>query len=259
MSTINAPARIHAPAAAWWALFSTEAKSVARDTGGLLVPLGMPVLILVMSAGQASADPIPGTGGRTGLDLFVLPLAFAMTTALVAVVNMPSFLSSYRKHGVLRRLAVTPVSPMMVLVAQFLVSVVQIAAGLTIAAVTAFAVLDARLPVAPVQALGGLLLAAVAFYAVGMVIASLAPTPNAALALGLMTFLGLGAIGGMFAGPEALPDQVAAVGQVLPFGAMLSLLTAAAVGAPPEVAAIVGCCVVTAVGAAVSALTFRWD
>ena len=247
------------PAAAWWALLGTETRSVARDTAGLLVPLGMPVLILVMSAGQAQASTIPGTGGRTGLDLFVLPLVLAMTVALVAVVNMPSFLSSYRKTGVLRRLAVTPVSPLMVLVAQFLVSLLQIATGLAVAAVTAFTLLGARIPAAPLHALGGLLLATVAFYAIGMMIAALAPSPNAAIALGLTAFLGMGAIGGMFSGPDALPAPVAAIGGVLPFGAMIDLLGTAAVGAPADISAIIGCCVVTVVGTTVSTLTFRWD
>lgn len=49
--------------------------------------------------------------------MFVLPLVLIMVIATIGVVNMPSFLAYYRRAGILRRLAVTPASPVMVLVA----------------------------------------------------------------------------------------------------------------------------------------------
>ena len=89
-----------------------EATMVIRDPAGLITPLGLPVLILLTSASSASRQVI--VSGRTALDLFVMPLVMVMVLAFIGVSNMPSFLSAYyRRAGILRRLAVTPASPLM--------------------------------------------------------------------------------------------------------------------------------------------------
>ncbi len=118
---------------------------VARDTAGLVVPIGLPLLILVMSASSASTEEV--ANGRTVLDVFVLPLVFTIIIASIGVINMPSFLAYYRRTGILRRLSVTPASPAMVLVAQVVVSVLQTLVGLGVAIVVATAFFDASPPV----------------------------------------------------------------------------------------------------------------
>ena len=51
---------------AWAALVGAEARMVARDTAGLVMPFGMPVLILVMyGVSDATTTVLPGSGGRT--------------------------------------------------------------------------------------------------------------------------------------------------------------------------------------------------
>lgn len=118
----------HRPgAAAWLTLTVCEAKMVARDTAGLVVPIGLPLLILIMSASSASSEIV--ANGRSVLDVFVLPLVFTIIIATIGVINMPSFLAYYRRTGILRRLSVTPASPAMVLVAQVVVSVLQTWSG----------------------------------------------------------------------------------------------------------------------------------
>ena len=98
----------------WLTLIRCEAKMVIRDTAGLVIPIGLPMLILVMSASTAGDEVV--ANGRTVLDVYVLPLVFTVVMATVGIVNMPSFLAYYRRSGILRRLSVTPASPAMVLV-----------------------------------------------------------------------------------------------------------------------------------------------
>ena len=115
---------------AWAALVVAEGKMVVRDTAGLVVPLGLPLLILVMyGIGDLNDAVVPGSGGRTVLDLYVVPLVLTIVVGTIGVVNMPSFLAYYRRAGVLKRLSVTPASPAMVLVAQVVVSAAQTAAS----------------------------------------------------------------------------------------------------------------------------------
>src|SRR5690606_8904485 len=47
--TAETAARPRPPLRAWTALIGAETRSVVRDTAGLLIPLGMPLLILVMN------------------------------------------------------------------------------------------------------------------------------------------------------------------------------------------------------------------
>ncbi|SED78651.1 ABC transporter permease [Ruania alba] len=178
---------------AWRTLVVCEAKMVARDTSGLIVPLGLPLLILLMSASSAGEQVVQN--GRTALEVFVLPLALTIVIAMIAIVNMPSFLAYYRRTGILRRLAVTPASPALVLVAQLVVSLIQAALGIGIALAVAALAFGAGPPENLAAAIGSFTLASLAMYSVGMVVASVAPTPNSAVAIGLVAFFALGALG----------------------------------------------------------------
>lgn len=242
---------------AWLTLVVCEAKMVVRDTAGLIVPVALPLLILVMSA-QSAGDQVVA-GGFTALEAYVLPLVLTIVLASIGVINMPSFLAYYRRTGILRRLAVTPASPAMVLVAQVVVSVLQALVGLAGALAVAFLVFDARLPVHLGAAVGVYALAMAAMYAVGMIVAAVAPTPNSAVAIGLVAFFALGALGGMFGGPGSLPGPVAEVGELLPFGAAVAALSAAWVGAAVEAVHVISLAVATVVGATIAAVFFRWD
>ena len=235
----------------------SEGKMVLRDTAGMITPIGLPLLILLTAAG-GTADVEVG-GGFTALDVGVLPLMLMMVLSMIGVLNMPSFLAYYRRSGILKRMAVTPASPAMVLAAQVLVSVLQSVLGIAVALGVAAAVFGVNPPAHLGAALGILVLSAAAMYALGMIVASVSPTPNSAVAIGLVGFLGLGALGGMFGGREALPEQLAVVGDHLAFGAGVQALQQAWVGAPLEAAPLLSLLAAVVVGVVIAAVCFRWD
>lgn len=234
-----------------------EAAMVLRDPAGLITPLGLPLLILLTSASSASQEVI--IAGRTALDLFVMPLAMVMVLTFIGVLNMPSFLAYYRRSGILRRLAVTPASPMMVLVAQVIVSILQSVLGIGLALAVAAILFGVSPPVHLGAALGALALCAAAMYSAGMIVAAIAPTPSSAVAIGLVSFLGLGATGGMFGGRDALPDAVAEIGAHLPFGAGVDALSAAWAGQPVEASSLLSLAVTLVLGVVIAGLLFRWE
>lgn len=241
----------------WLVLTVCEAKMVVRDTAGLVVPLVLPLLILVMSAAPAADQPV--TGGYTALDVYVLPLVLTVVLGTIGVINMPSFLAYYRRTGILRRLSATPASPAMVLVAQVAVSAAQALIGLAGALAVAFGVFGAHRPAHLGTAVAVYLLAMGAMYAVGMVVAALAPTPNAAVAIGLVAFFALGALGGMFGGVSSLPAPLATVGEWLPFGATVAALGSAWVGAPVDPAHLLALAATVVLGSGIAATFFRWS
>ncbi len=238
-------------------LISCEAKMVMRDTAGLIVPLGLPLLIMLTSAGAAGDEVI--ADGLTALDLYVMPLVLVMVAAAIGIMNMPSFLAYYRRSGVLRRLGVTPASPFMVLFAQAVVSLIQAAVGMTFAFLVAVIFFGASLPTNIAAALGVLALAMAAMYGLGMIVAALAPTPNSAVAIGIVAFLGIGALGGMFGGRGALPPVLADIGGWLPIGAAVDALAAAWAGIAIDPLSLISLAGATLVGAATAAIFFRWE
>lgn len=238
-------------------LVACEARMVVRDTAGLVVPLGLPLLILLTSALSASDHEF--ANGMTALDLYVLPLVLTVVIATIGVINMPSFLAYYRRSGILRRLAVTPASPVMVLAAHTIVSVVQATIGIALALVVAVLAFGANLPLYLGVAIGVVALTMAAMYSIGLIVAALAPTPNSAVAIGLVAFFALGALGGMFGGRDALPEPLAALGSRLPFGAAVDALSAAWAGVGVGAAALLSLGVTVVVGALVAVLFFRWE
>lgn len=243
---------------AWVTLVRAEAKMVARDTAGLIVPIGLPLLILLTSASAAAAENVAGSG-LTGLEAFVLPLVFTMVLASIGIINMPSFLAYYRRTGILRRLSVTPASPAMVLVSQIIVSVLQALLGISVAFAVAVLAFGARPPESPVTALGVFALAMASMYAVGMMVAAVAPTPNSAVAIGLISFFALGALGGMFGGRDYLPGPLGEIGGYLPFGAAADALGATWLGVAVEPAQLLSMGITVVVGCGVAAALFRWE
>lgn len=237
-------------------MVAAEAKMVMRDTAGLIIPFALPLLIMLMSASAAGDETV--ANGRTVLEVFVLPLALTMVIATIGIINMPSFLAYYRRSGILRRLAVTPASAALVLTAQVIVSAAQTVIGVAIAMAVAMFGFGAQLPVHLGTALAVFALAATAMYALGMVVAAVAPTPNSAVAIGLIAFFAVGALGGMFGGQDALPEPLARIGELLPFGASIDALGAAWVGATLPLEALISMAVTIAAGTTIAATLFRW-
>src|SRR5690625_749447 len=257
MATTLPPAR-RLPAAAWGQMFLAETRMVVRDTSGLIVPVGLPTLLMVMNGiGQDGDQMLPD--GSTVMNSIIMPLTITMVVALVGVVNMPSFLSMYRRYGVLRRLAVTPARPVLILLAQMLVSLVQVLLGVGLMMVIGAAFFGVTLPAGLGWALvvGALVLAAM--YGVGTLVAALAPTVNAAIALGLVAFFLMLALGGGFGPIAALPEVLQTVGEALPYGAGNEALSAAWVGERPETRHLVTLGAWAVVTGGLAGRLFRWS
>ncbi|NLS10579.1 ABC transporter permease [Nesterenkonia sp. MY13] len=244
---------------AWLRLIQAEAKMVIRDYAGLIVPLGLPLLILVMQGISIDEMDQELAEGVTVFSYYALPVVISMVVATIAVINMPSFLATYRKTKLLRRLAVTPASPAMVLIAQMVVSFIQVILGIGLAFAVALLFFGADLPLSLWVALAVLLATCAAMYGLGMIVASVAPTPNSSVAIGLVAFFGIAALGGMFGPADNLPDTLQTIGAWLPFGAAVEAFQAAWVGETVEAQNWVVLGGSAVVGAGVAAVLFRWE
>lgn len=244
---------------AWLQMIQAEAKMITRDAAAMIVPLGLPLLLLVMNGISLENLDEEVQPGVTVLDLYALPVVIALVVTMVAVMNFPQFLATYRKTKILRRLAVTPASPAMVLIAQIVVSFLQMVLGIAIAFGVALLFFNANLPTDVLPAMLVLLACALAMYAVGMIVASVAPTPNASTAIGLIAFFVMAALGGMFGSTENLPDTLAEIGAWLPFGAAVEAFQSTWLGETVAWENWVSLAITTVIGTGVAAALFRWE
>lgn len=260
MTTLEKSTVTHKPGMkAWLRMVQAEARMVMRDTAGLLMPVGLPLVLLVMLSMTSSEINDEIAPGVTVLDYHLLPVVITTVVTIVAVMNMPNFLATYRKTKILRRLAVTPASPAMVLIAQMIVSFIQVLVGIGIAVGVALLFFDANMPHELFMAVLVLLATCAALYGVGMIVASISPTVNAAMAFGLIAFMGMAALGGMFAPVENFPDWLQSVSNWLPFASAVEAFQSVLLGESidPQNWLVLGG--TTVLGTGVAAAFFRWE
>src|SRR5262245_58924078 len=68
--------------------------------------------------------PNPTLGGLRAIDMYV-PIAVALSLALLALTALPASMGTYRVRGILLRLAVTPMPPVRLLMAQLLANLLM--------------------------------------------------------------------------------------------------------------------------------------
>lgn len=229
-----------------------ELRLLVRSGESLLVTFGIPLGLLVF---LGVVDVVP-TGDRDPV-AFLVPGVLAISTAATGLVAVAIQTAFERKYGVLKRLGGTPLPR----------SAFLLAKGLSVAALLAVqTALALALALGPLgwRPAGGLLLAAglvtlgaLVHTALGLLLAG-SLRAEATLAGSNALFLVLLVISGATFDAEVLPATVAAVGAVLPVGALTAALRGALDGGP----VLVPAAVLAGWGLAATAVasrTFRWD
>lgn len=230
-----------------------ELRLLVRSGESLIVTFGIPIGFLLFFS---QIDVLP-TGDQTPVD-FLVPGVLAISVAATGLVAVAIQTGFERKYGVLKRLGGTPLSRSGFLLAK----------GLAVAAVLAVQtalVLGLALGLLGWEPAGSLLLAlalvvlgAIAFTGLGLLMAG-ALRAEATLALSNAAFLVLLVVSGVTFDAGALPDALAALGTVLPVGALGQALRVALDGGGLAVGATVTVAAWGAGAILVASRTFRWE
>ena len=231
---------------------------VAVIDRGRLVALDTP-RALVARAGTANLDDAFLRPTGRGLMDVLVPGFVAMVLAEVGLTSLPGLLSSYRERGILRRLAVTPVSPTRLLAAQLLAHLAAATAGAALVVGVGMALFGLNPPRDPARLLAAYLLGALALLAIGSVVAALAPTPRVAEAAGLVVFFPMIFLSGAVVPRESLSDGMRRIGELLPLTPVVDGLRAAWDGSGPGLLTLAALAAILVVATAVAARTFRWE
>ena len=237
----------------------TELRLFLREPMSVFFVLAFPtILLIILGSIPSFREPSADLGGLRVIDLYA-GIAVALVLAMQALQIMPPVLASYREHGVLRRLATTPVPPSQLLAAQLVMS--ALCAVVSSALVLAVARIAFGVPLAEQFAgyLLAFLLAAAGVLGIGIVIAALAPTGKAATAVGTLLFFPSMFFAGLWVPRQVMPEILRRISDFTPLGAGERALHDAMTGHWPDaLSATVLVVYVVAFGLAAIRL-FRWS
>lgn len=236
----------------------TELKLMGRERSRFFVRLAVPLVLLVIFGAipfytqkRASLD------GYTLLDAYV-PILIAYSLAIIALTALPMVLADYRDKGVLRRLQTTPAGASRVIGAQLLAYLAVV--GVTVILIVGVARVGYGVFL-PRQLAGFIiaaLLAAGALICVGLFIAAVSPSAQAAQAIGTVLFFPLMFFAGLFFPIPVMPSFLRHLSHATPLGAAVQALQDAWLGHWPHPLQLITMAAYLVVFGLAAAKLFRW-
>ena len=236
-----------------------ESKLFLRERAALLGVFGLPVaLVLGFGLIPGFGDPQKGLSNQIGTE-YIASVSVAIVLATLGLTGVPLVIGQYRERGVLRRLGVTPVRPVTLLMAD--VTVWAASAIISVALVVAVARVAYHVP-AP-HAAGWFLLAIVlgiaSLLAVGLLAASVSSTARGAAGIGWLLFFPNMFLAGVYIPSEEMSSTMRQIGNFTPLGSALHAVRDSWMGIDPRPEYLGIMAAWTLVAAALAARFFRWD
>jgi ABC-2 type transport system permease protein len=236
-----------------------ETKLFLREKAAAIGVFGLPVaLVIGFGLIPGFGDPQKSLSGQIGTE-YIASISVAIVMAILGLTGVPMVIGQYRERGILRRLGVTPVRPLTLLLADLMVWAA--AAIVSVALVIAVARLAYHVP-AP-AAVGWFVLSALlgigALFALGLLVAAAAPTSRSAAGLGWLLFFPNMFFAGVYFPTEDMSPVMRQIGNFTPLGAALHAVRDSWMGVDPrpEYLGIMAAYVVIA--GALAARFFRWQ
>lgn len=224
--TNRGPAKNKASAA----VFKAEFRIFRREPGSLFWIMAFPTVLLgVLGSIPSFREPADSLGGLRMVDAYV-PVTVLLSLIMAGLQAMPPLLTGYRERGILRRMSATPVRPSAVLGAQMGIHGAAALVSSLLSLTVGRLAFDVALPR---QAFGyaiALLLAIACGLALGALVSAISRTTKAATAIGTAVFFPMMFSAGVWLPVQAMPDALAGIVEITPFGAASQALGEAAAG-----------------------------
>ena len=236
-----------------------ETKLFLRETAAAIGVFGLPVaLVIGFGLIPGFGDPQKGLSGQIGTE-YIASIGVAIVLATLGLNGVPMVIGQYRQRGVLRRMAVTPVRPLSLLLADLMVWAA--AAILSVTLVIAVARLAYHVP-AP--AAGGwfvlsVILGIAALFSLGLLVASVAPTARSAAGIGWLLFFPNMFLAGVYFPTEEMSPVMRQIGTFTPLGSALHAVRDSWMGLAPRPEYLGIMAAYAVIAGALAARFFRWE
>ena len=240
-------------------LYKIEQKLFFRSPDVFVFNLCMPVVVLLL-IGFIAGDQAAG-----GEDITYIQSAFASLTAVgiccSAFMSIPIVIVDYRDKKILKRLYCSPASPVRLLAADTLCSVVMSAISAVLVAAAAVMVFGYRMEGDFLYFMGAWLLTLISMFSIGLVAAALCRTTKSLNVATSILYFPMLFFSGATIPYELFPKGLQRVADVMPLGVGIDLMKAASIGADMKgsLANIIILAVIAAVCSTVAVRTFRWE
>ena len=185
----------------------------------------------------------------------------ALVIAVTGLTSFPLTMAEYRDKGVLRRLLVTPASPLTLLLAQLVVNVLLTVMGLALLVLEGAVFFDLHMAANWAAFVPVFLLVLVSTFSIGLLIASWAPNERTATMVAMLVYFPVIFLSGAAIPLELMPEALQTAVKVLPLTWGVDLLQGAWIesAAPNWTLGIAVLAGTTVVCSSLSVRFFRWD
>ncbi len=237
-----------------------EAKLFLREPASAFFTLVFPLMYLFLYGAISGNEPTPMYNGQRTIEV-AIPSLTAVIITMAGLMSNTMTMATYREKGILRRLQTTPVSPLIVLVAQVLVIFAMTSLGMLLLIAAGKLVYHVHFAGNAFSVLGGFVLSSLSFFGIGFILAGVMPTVRSAWAVAMVLVYPMLLLSGAFFSVEILPAAVQKVSAFIPLTYVVNLLRGLWAGEPwgqhlLDVGVLTGMLVV---GVVASAKTFRWE
>ncbi len=237
-----------------------EAKLYLREPASAFFTLIFPLIYLFLYGAISGNEPTPMYGGQRTIEV-AIPSLTAVIIAMSGLMSNTMTMATYREKGILRRLRTTPVSPLVILLAQVVVTFVMTCLGMILLVVAGRLVFHVRFTGNPLSLLAGFTLGSLSFFSIGFILAGIMPNVRTAWIAAMVIVYPMLLLSGAFFAVEVLPPFVQKLSSFIPLTYTVNLLRGLWSGEPwsshlRDVAVLVG---MLLLGVGLAAKTFRWE
>lgn len=202
-----------------------ERARILRFFPTVFFSLAFPVLMLFLFGSIYGNKPTVLFDGLGTVDASV-PSYMALVIAVTGLMSFPLTLAEYRDRGVLRRLQVTPASPLPLLMAHLVVSAVLTIVGVMLLVLVGVIVYDLTMAVSWVSFLPAFALSLLSIFSIGFLVAAWAPNERAATMFANLFYFPMIFLSGATIPLELFPDPLQTAAKVLPLTWAVKVLRA---------------------------------
>jgi len=241
-------------------MLKTELKLSVRGMDMIIFAICMPAVMIVI-LGIVFADKPAFEGARYTFLEQSFGAVVSIAICAGGVMGLPLIISDYRQKKILKRLSVTPTSPVLILLVQVAIYAIYSIASLILVYAIAALFFNYRLNGSWIEFIGSYLLVMLSIFSIGMMVGGIAKDSRSAGLIASILYFPMLIFSGATLPYEVMPSALQKVTDLLPLTQGIKLLKATSIGLPIEGAIIpvIAMIAIAVICIGISVLFFRWE
>jgi len=204
-------------------LAETEIRLFFREPQAVFFTLAFPLMMLFLFGSIYGNEPAEFLGGFGFVDILI-PSYTALIIATAGIMGLTISLASYREQGILRRFQASPVTPLLLLIAESGVYLLMTVLGLVLLAAAGIFVFSIRCASSVIEITAAFILSCFSLFSLGFMLSSITPTARSAHSTAMAVFFPMIFLSGATLPTEILPEYVRQASQILPLTHVVTLM-----------------------------------